>query len=396
LAKILFVNIPAHGHINPTLGFVKELINRGNQVSYMSTEKFRKTIEATGARLIPYKLRFDPDSIVLNTFKFKLLRGTIDMFREMYSLALENGSQYDYIIHDSLFFAGENLSKLLGKPTICSVSTFALSEKVIEALTKFDVVEIPFAKRLIECRINRDLGNALDMHIHDYKKLFINRYSFNIVYTSNYFQPYGKTFGENFKFIGPSITDRIENTELPLDKLQNKKVVYISLGTVNNKMITFYKNCLKAFSNMDIMFIMSIGNRTKISSLGKIPDNFLVMNYAPQLEVLKLADVFITHGGMNSASEGLFYGVPLIVIPHSSDQPIVAKRVAELKAGLHIPKDKATPEILRDSVVNVLENENYKKNACIIQKSFKEAGGYDKAVDYISEYLKNWHAQHIL
>ncbi|WP_442789489.1 nucleotide disphospho-sugar-binding domain-containing protein [Paenibacillus sp. CAA11] len=56
----------------------------------------------------------------------------------------------------------------------------------------------------------------------------------------------------------------------------------------------------------------------------------------PQLEVLQKAKLFITHGDMNSTSESLYYGVPLIVLPQSADQPIVARCVDEIGAGIHL------------------------------------------------------------
>ena len=49
MSKIVFFCIPAHGHTNPTLGVVKELITRGHEVIYYSYEAFREKIEATGA-----------------------------------------------------------------------------------------------------------------------------------------------------------------------------------------------------------------------------------------------------------------------------------------------------------------------------------------------------------
>ena len=66
---------------------------------------------------------------------------------------------------------------------------------------------------------------------------------------------------------------------------------------------------------------MSIGNKTEISDLGNIPKNFIVKNYVPQTELLKYTKLFITHGGMNSTHEGIYNGVPLVVIPQSADQP---------------------------------------------------------------------------
>ena len=50
--KIVFFCIPAHGHTNPTLAVVKELVSRGHQVWYYSYDLFREKIQATGATYV--------------------------------------------------------------------------------------------------------------------------------------------------------------------------------------------------------------------------------------------------------------------------------------------------------------------------------------------------------
>jgi len=52
MAKIVFFCIPAHGHTNPTLNVVKELVSRGHQVWYYSYQSLRDKIEATGAKFV--------------------------------------------------------------------------------------------------------------------------------------------------------------------------------------------------------------------------------------------------------------------------------------------------------------------------------------------------------
>ena len=49
MAKLLFINGPAEGHINPTLAVVQELVRRGEEVVYFTTENFRERLESTGA-----------------------------------------------------------------------------------------------------------------------------------------------------------------------------------------------------------------------------------------------------------------------------------------------------------------------------------------------------------
>ena len=83
---------------------------------------------------------------------------------------------------------------------------------------------------------------------------------------------------------------------------------------------------------------MSVGEDTDIESLGKIPDNFIVKKHIDQISVLEISDVFITHCGMNSTSEGLYYGIPLILFPQTTEQKGVASRVKELGAGKFLGK----------------------------------------------------------
>jgi hypothetical protein len=55
MSKYTFFNVPAWGHVNPTLAVAQELVKRGHEVSYYLTEEFRETIQATGARFEPYE-----------------------------------------------------------------------------------------------------------------------------------------------------------------------------------------------------------------------------------------------------------------------------------------------------------------------------------------------------
>ena len=53
MSKLVFFNIPAYGHTNPTLGVVRELVARGNQVWYYSFAPFQKVIQEAGATFVP-------------------------------------------------------------------------------------------------------------------------------------------------------------------------------------------------------------------------------------------------------------------------------------------------------------------------------------------------------
>ncbi|SEJ25814.1 glycosyltransferase, MGT family [Bacillus thuringiensis] len=201
------------------------------------------------------------------------------------------------------------------------------------------------------------------------------------------FQPFGDTFDETYKFVGTSIPAHVKNRDVDFTSIEEKSPIYISLGTVFNEAIDFYKLCMKAFENSEHTIDMSIGNKTKISDLGEIPKNFIVKHYVPQTELLTYTKLFITHGGMNSTHEGLYNGVLLVVIPQSADQPAIAKQVESLGAGVQLHMNELNVEKLRESVELILNNPSYKEAALNLKESFRTSGGYKEAVDEIFTFV---------
>jgi MGT family glycosyltransferase len=124
-----------------------------------------------------------------------------------------------------------------------------------------------------------------------------------IVYTSKYFQPCSETFSDRYHFIGPSIRPITSPMEKTADKL-----VYISMGTVNQNR-EFYRNCINVLGQTDWQVVISMG--TNPEHYDRLPDNIQIYETVDQMAVLSIADAFITHCGMNSASEGLYFQVPL-------------------------------------------------------------------------------------
>lgn len=98
-----------------------------------------------------------------------------------------------------------------------------------------------------------------------------------------------------------------------------------------------------AFGDGEFDVIMSVGESTDISSLGEIPENFEIKNKVEQIKVLQNTDVFITHSGMNSVNESLYYGVPMVLFPQHQEQRMVAERVVTLGAGVYLKM--ITPKI---------------------------------------------------
>ena len=388
MSKIVFFCIPASGHTNPTLEVVKELIRCGHEVLYYSYDIMKEKIESTGAKYIScdaydseQKLCQEDAARIGKDVAFStniLVETTLALGEKV----CEDMKEYkpDCIVADSMAVWGKAVALRLNIPFISSTTTFAFNKESAKVMKQSfgEFMNLMLSMPKINKNIKRlqkagyPFRNILDLIQNDEK---VN----TIVYTSRIFQPCSETFPENYCFVGPSI--RAATEEFPASK---QKTIYISMGTVNNVMLELYRNCIEALRDTNYRVVMSVGALTDISQLGEIPGNFIVKNSVDQIAVLRQADVFLTHCGMNSASEGLYFEVPLIMHPQTAEQGGVANRVEELGAGMYLPG--TTPGEIRAAVEKVLKNDIYRDCAGKISASFRRSGGAERAAEYI---LKN-------
>ena len=101
------------------------------------------------------------------------------------------------------------------------------------------------------------------------------------------------------------------------------------------------------------------------------------------MAVLSIADAFITHCGMNSASEGLYFQVPLVLFPQTPEQGAVAKRAEELGAGVRL-KSISEEDVLA-ALTQILTEPSFKENAVKISDSFHSCGGAAEAKAFLEE-----------
>ncbi|MEK7019251.1 macrolide family glycosyltransferase [Bacillus sp. FSL R9-9410] len=395
MSKALVINFPAEGHINPTIGVVKELVNRGEEVIYYCEEEYRYKLQNIDVQFRNYggmleeinfknrmKDMFNPLQMI-----YRFLRTTEKAIP--FLLESVNREKFDYMIYDQHFILGRILAEILTIPTVASCTTFAMTKEMLEGMKeKFKEIDVN-STLYKECStIMNRISNRYSVKIHSLEQLFHYESDMILVFTSKYFQPHSDSFNDHVKFIGPSIITRNEEMNFPLYKLEGKSVIYISMGTELNKQFELYEKCLQAFKDFNGIVVISIGKEIGIMEFSNIPSHFIIRPYVPQLEILKYADVFITHGGMNSVSEGLYHDTPLVILPITNDQPFVAKRAEELKAGIVLNHKSVTVAELKEAVNTLLNNFSYKEASKFIGRSLREPGGNKRAVDEIFN-LKN-------
>jgi MGT family glycosyltransferase len=287
------------------------------------------------------------------------------------------------------------VAQVLKVPVVTSVSTFVVNRHVLAFAAAHGTR--PKSIRLLLDKIRHVtraalLGRRLQRQHHvkgtGIMGLVYGQSDLNIVYTSRHFQPCADTFDDRFQFVGPLIGPRTESNRLPWDETSGAPVIYVSLGTLFNADPTFYLSCFEAFRGQDLHVVMSIGTTVTEASLGAPPPNVVMRPYVPQLDVLRRASAFVSHGGMNSVSESLLHGVPLVCVPQMGEQEVVARQVEALGAGLYLAKGEVTAHRLRESVRRVLDDERFRRQAAVVRQSFEVAGGPPCGADAILAFTR--------
>jgi MGT family glycosyltransferase len=197
-------------------------------------------------------------------------------------------------------------------------------------------------------------------------------------------------FPPTYRFTGASIDESIADSHAltPLNLPPGKRIIYISLGTLFNDNMPFFKLCFEALSSIDTHVVMSVGKKNAIEDFGTIPANMSVHNFVPQLAVLRESSLFITHGGMNSVHEALWFGVPMIVVPQASDQLFVARRVESVGAGIRIENNDVSVGSLRTAVETLLSSPTAREVSARMGQSLKAAGGFRTADDEVQAFIQ--------
>ena len=375
--KIAWFCIPAHGHTNPTLGLVKELTDAGHEIFYFSFEQFREKIENAGAHFIGcdgYDFEMEDKENADRVGKDKAFASELLVSS---TLALDDMTtekiteiKPDIIVSDSVAFWGKLVAMKHGLPYVSSTTTFAFNRYSAQYMKHgvWETVKMLFTMP----RINKQIARLREKGypVKGFLEIVQNDNETNtIVYTSKYFQPCSETFSDRYHFIGPSIRPVTQ----PFTKTA-EKTVYVSMGTVNQNR-EFYRSCIHVLGQTDWQVIISMG--TNPDHFEDLPANVQVYESVDQMAVLSIADAFITHCGMNSASEGLYFEVPLVLFPQTPEQGAVAKRTEELGAGVRL-KSISEEDIL-SAIKRVLEDPSYKAAAVRISESFRSCGGFAEA-----------------
>lgn len=386
---IAFFNFPAFGHINPNLGVVQELVRRGHKVTCTTTDHFAPAIEASGARPVPYTSVFG--DYYTSPYTPEALKGEgLRCFNEAKTLAASVEDFYaddrpDLVVYDFMAWGARFYAAKHDVPAVRLFPSYGANEH-FAIHEKFPVAEM--SDPLV-----MDMLTQLEAHLPDIGLEGTSAMEFltkiedlGIIFLPREFHYDGDTFDERFVFAGPCLGDRsaFQGTWQPTG---DRPVLLISLGTAATGWPEFFTMAVEAFRDAPFEVVMAVGDHVDAAELGDLPAHFHVSRHVPQLDVLRHASLFITHGGMNSTMESLYNGVPMVVIPQMNEQRANGLRVEELGLGRLLAAADTTAVSLRKHADDVHADQGIKDRVTALQTTMRQVDGPVVAADAIEGFL---------
>lgn len=382
----LFDVLTASGHVTPTLPLVAELVRRGHRVDYATEADNAAAVRAAGARWVPLPAFRPLDSSDLGLDAFtRFLRHYFAAQRATYPALLAHctAQRPDVICRDATNWPGRVVAARLGIPDACTFPHLASNEYFsMAARTAADVgggdpVTDALAGPCAEFATEH--GITLTP-----KELYDVPAGLNLAFYPREFQPHGDTFDERFAFVGPQLGGRgrrdhraPSNSDTPL--------LYVAFGSYFTDQTAFYRTCVEAFGSGAWQLAMSIG-RVDRAELGQLPPTVDVRPTFPQVEVLRRSHVFVSHAGMNSTMESLYFGVPLITVPQIPEQRANADRITDLGLGAQLDTTGLTADTLRATVEDVAADADIRTRVEAMSTAARAAGGTERAADELLTY----------
>lgn len=391
MAHIAFMAPPAAGHVNPTLGIVSELVSRGHRVSYLVAKEYARVVEEVGAEAVTYRSTMPgPDAKRFTLQGFDVARGLLAGLKETRALSTELDGWFaeqrpDVVVFDGLVaWWGRLLAYRYGIPAVpCWPSLLSNDAwKLTDAYVRFNRLDPRlywFIVRLAglaskEGLDHVELMDSVGRGVHEH-----------VVFLPREFQYAGETFEEEFRFVGPCLRPR-EGGRRWSSPPSDGPVLLVSLGTLYQDRPDLFRTVVEAFADTPWHVVQVIGPKVDPASLGPIPDNIEIHRSVPQLDVLERADLFLTHAGMGSVMEALYFGVPMIAAPQMGEQRANADRIVELGLGRIMPEG-LSPEGLRRLATEVSDDAAVREAVDRMREVVRRSGGTEAAATVIEGAL---------
>ncbi|MBC2902080.1 macrolide-inactivating glycosyltransferase [Streptomyces sp. PSKA01] len=391
-AHIAMFSIAAHGHVNPSLEVIRELVARGHRVTYAIPPVFAEKVAETGAEPKLWNSTLpgpdaDPEawgSTLLDNVE-PFLADAIQALPQL--IEAYDGDEPDLVLHDITSYPARVLAHRWGVPCVSLSPNLVAWEGYEEEVAEPMWAEPKKTERgkAYYARFRSWLEeNGVTLHPDP----FAGRPDRSLVLIPKALQPNADRVDESvYSFVGACQGDRGAEGEWQRPA-GAERVVLVSLGSAFTKQPGFYRECVRAFGELPGWhLVLQIGRHVDPAELGDVPANVEVRSWVPQLAALKQADLFVTHAGAGGSQEGMATATPMIAVPQAVDQFGNAEMLQALGVARKLLTEEATAEALRETALALVDDSEVARRLKEIQAQMAEEGGTRRAADLIEDEL---------
>jgi zeaxanthin glucosyltransferase len=420
--KIAFISLPFTGHLNPMTTLARKMLTRGHEVLFIGIPDIESAIRSAGITFVPYcENEFPAGSLEKYLAPISKLHGlaavqstNLHLTPSLAKAAFEHLPRFikkigvEAVVMDTLHRFLELIPMSLNIPCVHIWNTLHIDGTGTTPASIYDWPHegTPEA-RLRNLEGLKRLGGMASPTL-DLAKAYAEKAGLQIDWsnpatavpklavitqTPKAFDFPGIPWPSEFHYAGPfHESEGHASIPFPSEKLNDKPLIYASLGTLVNGLEHVYKTILDAVGKLpDVQVVLSIGTNIDPESLGPIPQNTIIVRRAPQIELLKRAALCITHAGLNTTLESLAQGVPMVAIPIAFDQPGISARIAHHGVGEFANLNNLAADSLLELIRRVLTNRNYVQHARYFQEVIAKTHGLDIAADAIEQAFQKGH-----
>jgi zeaxanthin glucosyltransferase len=405
------------GHLNPLIALSQELRDRGHKVTFFEKPKIEARIRQAGLGFIPIgasksSKRVTPPSTnsgllsEISMLRFNLGRVIRDMERYLGDTpAALSQAGVDALLINEIALTGPTVAQLLGLPYFIISTTvphhWGWKGPRWRTGYRYSASSLSWIQRLFlevsALRMRGPIRRALEKYrrregLGDLRQATASFPALaHLTQLPQCLDLPREPVPGNFFYTAPWVSKAARpRTAFPWDRLDGRPIIYASLGTTRNAEAAILRMIAEACDGLDVQLVISLGGRFNPEDFGDLPGRPLVVKFAPQLELLNIARIVISHGGPNTAFEALMAGKPMIVIPMAYDQPAIAARLARLNIAKVLPIMRLSAARIRSAVTTLLSDASYDQAAVAMQTALQSLRGSSEASDIIEDALERY------
>lgn len=414
--RFLLTTFGSSGDLNPFLCLAQELKQRGHTAVLAGNPTWEEGIRRAGIEFRPAgpivnveEISSVPDVLSKEGWGPKAARAFITHCLEPgYEKTLEDlllaAPEFDCLISHHVVLMAHIVAEKTGIPYVSAILAPCMSPSrdTLPAGTPFHPLKGAIGKAINSAiwRLGRrKIRGVLDSGVNRFRtahglpamsNTFFQSVSSRLVLYlySEHFYPRCSDWTNGKHLTGFTFWDTAGEPEPELVEFLNAgaKPVLFTLGTlaVANP-LGFYEAASDAVKGSKYRAILLVG-KGKRASIGAVPENVFVAEYAPYGWLMPRCAVAVHQCGIGTTAQALRAGIPSIGCPFSFDQLNNALRLVELGAGRCLNFKSRTAEKMRRTIGEVM-NGSMSARAAAIGQEIRKENGAARACDVLEEYM---------